>query len=449
MSDELKNKTSEPRVEESVQTDEQADDVPREHHQHHHSHHSGHRNHHHSRSSRRKRKIKRFFRRNRHKIINVIACTLALSLLIAFALNQDNGFENSNTTSSMELTQSAISIKSSLYTEEISLVDAAISTYMDKENVLSANDVYGNFKGYERRVDEGLPVEFSFEVTGLPSGVLVKDGILEVSRNSDYTEAREFPVMGHGQTVEIYHLFVGTQYYYRLTLNLNNNSVVGTNGEFITKTTPRFLKIDGIKNMRDFGGWKVVNGKTVKQGLLYRGTELDGAIESGYRLTPQGLSDMTKVLGIRFDMDLRPASVNTNRVDALGSNIPHKYYGVSYHSDALKKGGNETMCRIFSDLADKNNYPIYMHCTYGRDRTGTICYLLDGILGVSKEDAFKEYELSAFTDSFTDVEEFKEFRNTIDSFKGTTFQQKVENYLLSVGVTSAEINSIREIFLGK
>jgi hypothetical protein len=39
--------------------------------------------------------------------------------------------------------------------------------------------------------------------------------------------------------------------------------------------------------------------------------------------------------------------------------------------------------------------------------------------------------------------------NGIDEMKGNTFQQKVENYLLSVGVTSAEINSIREIFLGK
>ncbi len=456
MSDELKNKNSDDVLEKAGQADEQVDSPSGEHH-HHHSHHHSH--HHHSRhhhshhshnSSRKKRKIKRFFRKNKHKIINIVACTVAVALMIAFAFNKDNGLENSNTTSStLELTQSSISIKSSLYDGEVPLVDEAIATYMSNENLLSANDVYGNYKGYERRLDIGLPVEYSFDVTGLPANVFVHDGVLEVSEYSDYANAQEFKVTGHSQTVEIYHLKVATQYYYRLRLTLNNGSVVGANGEFTTRSSPRFLKIDGIKNMRDFGGWKTVNGKTVKQSLLYRGTELDGAVESGYRLTAQGLSDMTKVFGIRFDMDLRPASVNTNRVDALGSNVPHKYYNAQMYSDALKGEHKETMRKIFADLANKDNYPVYIHCTHGRDRTGTVCYLLDGLLGVSKEDAYKEYELSAFVDSYVATEDFKAFQQKVDSFAGNTFQQKTENYLLSVGVTPAEINSIRNIFLGE
>lgn len=445
MSDELETKELLEGKEQPTQETGSGSEI-KKHHSHHHSHHDGH----HSRSSRRKRKIKRFFRRNKHKIINVIACVLVVALLITFALNQDGGFENSNTTSStIDLTSSSISIKSSLYTQEVPLVDEAITTYMSEENTLSANDVYGNYKGFERRLDIGLPVEYSFDVTGLPANVFVQEGLLEVSEYSDYSNAREFKVAGHSQTVEIYHLKVATKYYYRLSLTLNNDSIVGTNGEFTTQRTPRFLKIDGIKNVRDFGGWKLANGKTVKQGLLYRGTELDGAVESGYHLTPQGLSDMTEVLGIRFDLDLRPASVNTNRVDALGSNIPHKYYNAQMYSDALKSENDESMRKIFGDLANKDNYPVYLHCTYGRDRTGTVCYLLDGLLGVSKEDACKEYELSAFVDSYTNQEEFQLFRDKVDSFKGNTFREKVETYLLSVGVTPAEIHSIREIFLGE
>ncbi len=45
-------------------------------------------------------------------------------------------------------------------------------------------------------------------------------------------------------------------------------------------------------------------------------------------------------------------------------------------------------------MADRENYPIYLHCTYGNDRTGTICYLLEALLGVRDEDLLKEYRLS-------------------------------------------------------
>ncbi len=445
MSDELKNKESLETNEQEPQESQETTSTHEEHH-HHHSHHHGH----HRSSSRRKRKIKRFFRKNKHKLINIIACTLAVSLLIAFAVTADNRSGNSTgVTSTAQITQSAIQIKSTLYTQDVVLAEGAVLNYMQPDNTLSAHDVYGENQGYDRRLDIGLPVQYSFEVTGLPAAVSVKDGLLEVSEYSDYSHARKLPIIGQSQSVEIYHLKTGTRYYYRLSLNLSTGSSVGTNGEFTTQRSPRFLKIDGIRNVRDFGGWKNANGKTVKQGLLYRGTELDGAVESGYRLTAQGLSDMTQVLGIRFDMDLRAPSVNTNRVDALGSNIPHRYYNANMYSDALKANGNETMRKIFGDLANKDNYPIYLHCTYGRDRTGTVCYLLDGLLGVSKEDAYKEYELSAFVDSFVPTEEFKAFQDKVDSFAGTTFQQKVETYLLSVGVTPAEIKSIREIFLGE
>ena len=36
----------------------------------------------------------------------------------------------------------------------------------------------------------------------------------------------------------------------------------------------------------------------------------------------------------------------------------------------------------------------------------------------------------------------------LEGFEGATLAQKTENFLLSVGVTSAEIASIRSIFLG-
>ena len=88
-----------------------------------------------------------------------------------------------------------------------------------------------------------------------------------------------------------------------------------------------------------------------------------------------------------------------------------------------------------------------MHCTYGRDRTGTICCLLEALLGVSEEDLWREYQLSALDEKYLDSS-FDRFMVALDNLEGDTLQQKTENYLLSIGVTAEEIASIREIFLG-
>jgi hypothetical protein len=89
-----------------------------------------------------------------------------------------------------------------------------------------------------------------------------------------------------------------------------------------------------------------------------------------------------------------------------------------------------------------------MHCTHGKDRTGTVCYLLEALLGVSDSDLRKDYELSVFTYSKLDFEEFAVFVDRIDRMEGARTQEKVEGYLLSVGVTADEIASIRSIYLG-
>ena len=43
-----------------------------------------------------------------------------------------------------------------------------------------------------------------------------------------------------------------------------------------------------------------------------------------------------------------------------------------------------------------NHDNIYFHCTIGTDRTGTIAYFLEGLLGVSEEDRLRDYEMTYF-----------------------------------------------------
>ena len=43
-----------------------------------------------------------------------------------------------------------------------------------------------------------------------------------------------------------------------------------------------------------------------------------------------------------------------------------------------------------------NHEVVFFHCTIGTDRTGTMAYFLEGLLGVSNEDRLRDYEMTYF-----------------------------------------------------
>ena len=97
-----------------------------------------------------------------------------------------------------------------------------------------------------------------------------------------------------------------------------------------------------------------------------------------------------------------------------------------------------------------------MHCTGGADRTGTVAFLFNALLGVSEAELIQDYEITTFsiyntrsTQSGAYAEMFQEFLNKLYTYEGETLSQKTENYMLSIGVTQAEIDSIRIIMLGE
>lgn len=434
----------------SIEVAEDQTVINDEHHYHHHHHHGSHHNRHYGRHRRRrssgkKKKIVAFFKKNRSVLINVLSCTVSVVLLVIMALNIDFSKPSEPANSPVNVTQSTIQIEASIYPEKVLMVSDALIYYMDPNNDASANEVYKLFEGHKRDLNEGLPLRFTYRVTGLPNGVQAQTATLELSESGDYQEALIYRLDLDDTSIDIYNLKAGVKYYYRVNLTLDNAVEIGTTGCVETENAPRILNIDGTANVRDIGGWNTLNGQKIKQGLLYRGSEIDGAVQAEYKITDFGLQQMIGDLGIRFDMDLRSSSENKDGIDALGKNVVHKYYGIGMYSEILNN--KEQLRELFSDLANPDNYPIYLHCTYGRDRTGTVCYLLEALLGVSNENLRKEYEISALTDSYVNTAEFNAFAEKISSFEGDTTQKKVESYLLSIGVTAEEISTIREIFL--
>ncbi len=425
-----------------------------EHHHHHSRHHSGHRKR--RRSYRRNskklsiRKIKRFCKK--YKKVLIPLCALLLSAVTVVGLlgvvdliskndKPDNG-------QNVQGTEGIVILATPVFEEELSLVGKAVYTILE-------NDVYDtpvhvileNYLETGVRLDTCVPVKLNFYLANKPADYTVEKFTVDVAERDSFENARKYTLDAKAQELSLLNLKTGTQYFYRINAHFTNGIVSSAGSSFRTKESPRILTVSGAYNVRDIGGWKTVDGKTVKQGLLYRGTELDGAVEAKYTLTDAGRAVMLDHLGIRTDMDLRWTAKQPNSKDALGADVQYLYYGVAPYTDIFVAENQEEVRKVFSDLAKPENYPIYIHCTYGRDRTGTICCLLEALLGVEEGNLWRDYQLSALDEKYLDSS-FDRFMVALRNLEGETMQEKAENYLLGIGVTEEEISSIQTIFLG-
>lgn len=327
------------------------------------------------------------------------------------------------------------------FDEPVSLVNKAASVCRTGSN--SNSDVNLDLLPYNRdieRLDQGLPVTISFAVNcGTES---IRNLVVSVSKDADFNNAYDYQLDNHANSCSIYNLEPGVHYYYSVSCQLNNGKTLRETGEFDTEQSTRQLKIDGAENLRDIGGLITNIGKIVKYGMVFRGSELDGAGDGRYAVKNDGIEEFIRVTGVKMDMDLRNPADLSFKKDILGEDVLHKYYSAPMYGGVFED--KETIRSIFSDLADPKNYPVYIHCTYGRDRTGTICYLLEGLLGVTEEYRDYDYKLSALLP-------YNQNYGLIDpidvvlrlNYDGSSTEKRIEKYLLSCGVTQSEIDSIK------
>ena len=235
---------------------------------------------------------------------------------------------------------------------------------------------------------------------------------------------------------------------------------------FVTSAEPpRWIKLEGkTKNVRDLGGWKAAGGRRVRTGMAFRGqgfnensvSELD---RGRIRLTVEDVTYMTGTLGVKTDLDLR-GSKETGRLDVspLGQNVRLIKRAITspYYSGMFHTSGKKTMAENFRLFCDRKNYPIYFHCIGGADRTGSLAYVLNGVLGVEKEDLERDYESTFYNEGdIPGVEDPKHGRGTqhFDAGfaqygkPGDTLQRRIELYLLDCGVTEEEIAAFKAIML--
>lgn len=285
----------------------------------------------------------------------------------------------------------------------------------------------------------------------------VKNQILYISKTSsinilDNVNTKQYDVACGTSVFCVYNLIPNKKYYYKICgIDFHNNPIIMKEDSFTTSGNSRMLNIDGLKNVRDLGGWSVGNG-FVKYGLLFRGCELDDTGGS-VGLTSEGKKELFERIGIRVDIDLRTNVGNTK--SPIGARVEYSCYPIEPYDVGLKKSTTQLLIKSIFELIENKlstGTPIYFHCQGGRDRTGTLAFLILGTLGVSESDIAKDYELTEFAypnylqdspNTSRKAQQYVDMVNYIKAFKGETISDKIIAYLLSIGVSQTTIDNIK------
>lgn len=218
---------------------------------------------------------------------------------------------------------------------------------------------------------------------------------------------------------------------------------------FSSANTAGTLKpLDGLRlinggtygqNIRDLGGW-ACDGGTIKYGMLYRGADV-------FPTDPYIRPILVGECGVRMELDLRGKQEEPVRDSSALGNIgyccPETYVWYSLSNTVAWR---EILRCIFDCVLATT--PVYFHCSAGMDRTGTVACIIEALLGVNQSNIDKDYELSSFAGTAylkkRNGVQWAQLIGEINALTvGSTFRDKVVNWVASLGFTAAEINAFR------
>ena len=332
-------------------------------------------------------------------------------------------------------------------------LDAERVDYVDEADYDIVNP---GVRAYLEQVDYSSDPEYresrvlEFQGSDIPSPVKISwkgaANRLRISRSADGSGYREIPLTS--SPAAVYNLIPGERYFY--TVLASDGSVRKTSC-IIPKGRIRMIK-GLVPNVRDLGGWRA-GDRTLRYGRLLRGYKLE-VMEDPEAGRKVYLEDM----GVTAEMDLR------GYWEAMGH---PSFDGVEYNRFDVQKYFNDAagqtcdqyqqaLRQLLAWLSEGKT--VYMHCWGGADRTGTLAFLLEALLGVSESDLSKDYELTTFCGDVRQRNgtEWK-FRDMVaylrTSFPGDTIQEIVTawaktRFSNSVDpLTDQEIASLKALLL--
>lgn len=165
----------------------------------------------------------------------------------------------------------------------------------------------------------------------------------------------------------------------------------GSSGGELSCQRSTFVLRPDVSNARDLGGVPLSPAGAVACGAVFRGPPLS---------LSDGGCQQFEGLAVRTVVDLRTESERLGNPEAscvTSRQVPAPLpvpYGLGPEDYLRDLNSTESMALVFHTFGDPSAYPIYFHCTYGRDRTGVVSALFLLALGATRETVMEEYLLS-------------------------------------------------------
>ena len=333
-------------------------------------------------------------------------------------------------------------------TKEFNIHTEAQQAYLDYAGDFSTIDpnLYPN--GSES-ISDPVPVKLEW-THGEAEGKTLKNYSVILGQKADLSDGYEHKGT-KTKKLDVYNSYIGKNYF-KVIANYTDGTKDETDIlEYTVKNNgPRNLKVGNMTNCRDLGGRVTEDGGTIKQGLIFR------TCGNNYNMR-----------GLRYDEEAKTTFIDELKVKTEINVSNDDTYNFGFEGIKLRKfymdyGGSanhhlsrntESVKNFFNYLADENNYPVFYHCRIGTDRTGLCTIMTLGLLGVSENTIYQDYLFSNFgaigekryIGEQAGQDNIKNYMAEINRLSGKTFKNKVYNFLLSIGVTKANLDKVISI----
>jgi len=174
----------------------------------------------------------------------------------------------------------------------------------------------------------------------------------------------------------------------------------------MTDTGMRHIPLDGAYNVRDIGGYATEDGGETPWKTFLRADSLNA-------LTPQAQQQLL-AYGVRTIIDLRSAYELENEPNVFADSHDVNYVNIPLYAGNsqmpadpeqmprdlvtiykyLLDGAQQQFLKVMITMLEGDAFPVLVHCTAGKDRTGMVTALMLDLAGVDDKIIAEDYALT-------------------------------------------------------